>query len=232
MATVVREIERKYDPAARATAALDAVKAMTGTAGVAAAIPPVLVVGPVQARITDCFTPGLAQAGQTALAALDGQRYLRLLDDLDALLAGPPLTPLAKRKAGKVLAKPVRRAARRLQRALAAVPAAGDRDAAIHEARKATKRARYAAEAAEPVLGGTAGRQAAQAKELQQLLGDHHDSVVARTILLDLAQNARAAGEDTFTYGLMHQRQTCQAASIEQALPRFTAARRDRTTGH
>ena len=197
-----------------------------------AAIPPALVAGPVQARITDCFTAELAQAGQTALAALDGQRYLRLLDDLDALLADPPLTPRAERKAGKVLAKPVRRAARRLQRALAAVPGAEDRDAAIHEARKATKRARYAAEAAVPALGRTASRQAAQAKELQQLLGDHHDSVVARAVLLDLAGKARAAGEDTFTYGLMHQRQACQAATIEQALPRFTAARRDRTTGH
>ena len=197
-----------------------------------AAIPPALVVGPVQARITDCFTAGLAQAGQTALAALDGQRYLRLLDDLDALLADPPLMPLAERKAGKALAKPVRRAARRLQRTLAVVPAAQDRDAAIHEARKATKRARYAAEAAVPALGSPASRQAAQAKELQQLLGDHHDSVVARTVLLDLAAKARAAGEDTFTYGLMHQRQACQAATIEQALPRFTAARHDRTTGH
>jgi CHAD domain/CYTH domain len=197
-----------------------------------AAVPPVLVVGPVQARITGHFSAELAQAGQTALAALDGQRYLRLLDDLDALLAGPPLTPPAKREAGKVLAKPVRRAGRRLQRALAAVPGAEDRDAAIHEARKATKRAWYAAEAAVPALGRTASRQAAQAKELQQLLGDHHDSVVARTVLLDLAQNARAAGEDTFTYGLMHQRQACQAASIEQALPRFTAAQRDRTTGY
>ena len=197
-----------------------------------AAIPPALVAGPVQARITDCFTAELAQAGQTALAALDGPRYLRLLDDLDALLADPPLTPRAERKAGKVLAKPVRRAARRLQRALAAVPAAGDRDAAIHEARKATKRARYAAEAAMPALGRTASRQAAQARELQQLLGDHHDSVVARTVLLDLAGQARTAGEDTFTYGLMHQRQACQAATIEQALPRFTAAPRDRTMGH
>ena len=36
MATVVREIERKYDPAEGGTAALDAVKAMTGTAGIAA----------------------------------------------------------------------------------------------------------------------------------------------------------------------------------------------------
>jgi CHAD domain-containing protein len=183
-----------------------------------AAISPALVTGPVQARITAHFTAELAQARQTALAALGGQRYLRLLKDLDALLADPPLTPLAERQAGKALPGPVRRAARRLQRALAAVPAAGDRDAAIHEARKAAKRARYAAEAAVPALGNVASRQAAQAKELQQLLGDHHDSVVARTVLLDLAQEARAAGEDAFTYGLMYQRQACQAAEIEQAL--------------
>ena len=44
-------------------------------------------------------------------------------------------------------------------------------------------------------------------------------------MLLDLAGKARAAGEDTFTYGLMHQRQACQAATMEQALPRFTAAK-------
>ncbi len=73
------------------------------------------------------------------------------------------------------------------------------------------------------MLGRTASRQAAQAKELQQLLGDHHDSVVARTVLLDLARKARAAGEDTFTYGLMHQRQACQAAELEQALPRYAS---------
>ena len=156
---------------------------------------------------------------------LDGQRYLRLLDDLHALLACPPLTPLAKRPAGKVLVKPVRQAARRLKCALDAVPGAEDRDTAIHEARKATKRARYAAEAAVPALGRTAGHQITQAKELQQLLGDHHDSVVARIVLLDLAQVARAAGEDTFTYGLMHQRQACQAATIEQTLPRMAAGK-------
>jgi hypothetical protein len=36
MATVVREIERKYDGASGGTAALDAVKTMAGMAGVAA----------------------------------------------------------------------------------------------------------------------------------------------------------------------------------------------------
>ena len=183
-----------------------------------AAIPPALVVGPVEARITGHFTTELAQAGKAALHALDGQRYLQLLNDLDVLLADPPLTPSAERKAGKALVKPVRRAARRLQRALAAVLVTEDQDAAIHEARKAAKRARYAAEAALPALGGQARRQAARTKKLQELLGDHHDSVVARTVLRGLADQARAAGEDTFTYGVMHQRQACQAAGIELTL--------------
>lgn len=187
-----------------------------------AGVPPALVAGPVEARIAAHFTAELARAGKTAVAALDGRRYRRLRDDLDGLLARPPLTPLAERKAGEVLAKPVRRAGRRLLRALAAVPEADDRDVALHEARKAAKRARYAAEAAMPALAAAASRQAAAAKDLQQVLGDHHDSVVARAVLLDLAGKAREAGEDTFTYGLMYQRQAGQAARMEQALPAFT----------
>src|ERR1700761_3391697 len=187
-----------------------------------AGIPPALVAGPVEARIAAHFTAELAQAGKIAVAALDGRRYRRLRDDLDGLLVRPPLTPLAERGAGEILAKPVRRAGRRLLRALVAVPEAEDRDAALHEARKAAKRARYAAEAAAPALGSAAGRQAAAAKDLQQVLGDHHDSVVARTVLLDLAGKAPEAGGDTFTYGLMYQRQADQAARMEQALPRFT----------
>jgi len=188
------------------------------------AVPPALVVGPVEARISAYFTARLAQARKTMLDALDGDRYPRLLDELGALLASPPLTRSAEGKAGKVLARPVRRAGRRLQRALAAVSGAADRDTAIHQARKAAKRARYTAEAAAPGLGSAARLQAAQAKELQQVLGDHHDSVVARAVLLELAHQAREAREDTFTYGVMHQRQACQAAKIEQALPRLTAA--------
>ncbi len=186
--------------------------------GELSAIPPALVVGPVEAHITAYFTAELATARDTALRALDGQRYLQLLNDLDALLADPPVTSLAKRKAGKTLARPVARARRRLECALAAAPGADDRDAAIHEARKAAKRARYAAEAALPALGGTARRQVARSEELQELLGDHHDSVVARTLLLDLAAKARTAGHDTFSYGLMYQNQTARAAEIEQAI--------------
>ena len=158
---------------------------------------------------------------------MTGSAICSLLDGLDALIADPPLTPLAARKAGKALAKPVKRASRRLERALAAVPVAGDgdKDTAIHEARKAAKRARYAAEAATPALGGTARRQASRTKKLQGLLGDHHDSVVARTVLRGIARQAREAGEDTFTYGLMYERQACQAGEMERALAAATAGK-------
>jgi len=80
----------------------------------------------VQARISAHFAAELAQAGQATLRVLNGQRHRQLLDDLDAFLADPPLTPRAEHKAGKALAKPVRRAERRLQHALAAVPSAED----------------------------------------------------------------------------------------------------------
>ena len=192
-------------------------------AGELAAIPAELASGPAAARITGHFTAALEHDRQAAVRELDGQRYLRLLDDLDVLLADPPLTPLAARPASRALARPVRRTARGLRRALADVPAAPDKDAAIHEARKAAKRARYAAEAAVPALGRPARRQAARAKKLQGLLGDHHDSVVARTVLRALAGQARAAGEDTFTYGVLHQRQACQASQIERKLPKAAA---------
>jgi CHAD domain-containing protein len=188
-----------------------------------AAIPPALVVGPVEARVNAHFTAELARTEKIAVAALDGRPYRRLRDHLDGLLVRPPLTPLAGHRAGKVLSKPVRRAGRRLSRALAAVSEAQDHDAALHEARKAAKRARYAAEAAMPALGSAASAQAAAAKDLQEVLGDHHDSVVARAVLLDIAGEARAAGEDTFTYGLMYQHQSDWAASMEQSLPPFTA---------
>jgi CHAD domain-containing protein len=46
-----------------------------------------------------------------------------------------------------------------------------------------------------------------RAKKLQSLLGDHQDSVVSREHLVQQAEAAHAAGEDTFTYGLLYQRE-------------------------
>jgi CHAD domain-containing protein len=55
------------------------------------------------------------------------------------------------------------------------------------ELRIASKQLRYAAEAAEPVIGKAARRTARRAKELQTVLGDHHDAVTAEEWLQGVA---------------------------------------------
>ena len=92
---------------------------------------------------------------------------------------------------------------------------------ALHSARKAAKRARYAAEAARPALGRPAKRFAKRMKRVQQLLGDHQDSVVAREALRELATQAHTAGEAAFTLGCCTaQRGGPAGRTRERELPR------------
>ena len=57
-----------------------------------------------------------------------------------------------------------------------------------------------------------------RAKKVQSLLGDHQDSVVSRAHLMQQADAAHAAGEDTFTYGLLYQQETDLARECRQQL--------------
>jgi tRNA-dihydrouridine synthase len=74
----------------------------------------------------------------------------------------------------------------------------------LHEVRKAAKRARYAAEASVAVNGRPAERLAQRLEAVQEILGAHQDAVTARVLLRELASTADAAGESSFTYGVMH----------------------------
>ncbi|MGW2187163.1 CYTH and CHAD domain-containing protein [Streptomyces sp. NPDC001667] len=181
-----------------------------------------LVLGPVAARLR-IAAAGRRKGSRKRLAALlDSDRYLTLLDTLDALLTDPPLRPAAARPPREVLAKAVLRdygrLASRVEHALATGPGP-ERDTVLHDARKAAKRARYAAEAARPALGKPAKRFAARMKSVQSLLGDHQDSVMARAALRTLAVQAHAAGESTFTLGLLYGREERRAADDERELP-------------
>ena len=73
-----------------------------------------------------------------------------------------------------------------------------------------------------------------RAKKLQSLLGDHQDSVVSRTHLTQQADAAHAAGEDTFTYGLLHQHEADVARSsrrqLESALGKLYKSMRKRSS--
>ncbi|PWQ88832.1 CHAD domain-containing protein, partial [Enterococcus faecium] len=71
----------------------------------------------------------------------------------------------------------------------------------LHRIRKRAKALRYTAAATGD------NRVAERAKVVQTLLGDPQDSVVSRAHLSRQAEAAHAAGEDTFTYGLLYQRE-------------------------
>ena len=64
------------------------------------------------------------------------------------------------------------------------------RDLTLHEVRKSAKQLRYAAEAAVPVHRKAALRLASAAEEVQTILGERQDSVVARSLLLRWAAEA------------------------------------------
>ncbi|MFJ9635448.1 CHAD domain-containing protein [Streptomyces sp. NPDC101178] len=187
-----------------------------------AALPATSALGPVRDRLQVWSAARRSGSRRRITGVLDGKRYLALLDTLDALGAEPPLRPAASRTPEKALPRAVlkdyEKLARRMDHALEHPPGP-ERDTAMHEARKAAKRARYAADAAEPALGKPAKRFAKRVKAVQSLLGDHQDSVVAREALRTLAVQAHAAGETAFTWGLLYGHEEATADRRERELP-------------
>jgi CHAD domain-containing protein len=175
-----------------------------------AALPEDLLHGPVQARITTDLEQAYRAAHAQAVAELDGPRYLALLAALDAFVADPPFARPAHRPADREIPALVERAVRRVTRELAAAVAQADldqRELLSHEVRKAAKRARYAAETAGSLFGAPARTLVKQMRSVQETLGSHQDSLLARAWLAEAAARAEAAGEPTFSYGLLYARQ-------------------------
>ncbi len=172
-----------------------------------AAQPVELVMGPVGDIIDTHLRSTYKAARVEALAALESERYFRLLDSLDELLADPPLVDGKPRKAAKQLPELLDHDWKRMRKSVRRMEAAEDaaaQDHELHETRKAAKRLRYAAESAEPVLGTEATALAGRAEQVQEVLGDHQDSVVARELLRGLAVQVFLDGGNPFTFGRLH----------------------------
>jgi CHAD domain-containing protein len=188
-----------------------------------AAAPLELVLGPAQARVTAHFAPLEASSRQAVLDALGSDRYRALRTELALLLGDPPLTPKAAEPAGTVLPAAIGRAYRRTRRRMrraAQAPSGRQRDVALHETRKAAKRARYTAEAATPALGKKAGKKAhrfaKRMKNVQSVLGAHQDAVLAGAAAREIGVQAHLAGENAFSFGLLHDRVHRQALACEE----------------
>lgn len=165
-------------------------------------LPDELVMGPVAARIENDLLAEQHRHLNHTMAALDGDRYRNLLDTLAQWRTDPPfLAPPAPRSITKATRKAGSKAEKRLTTAVA-----GTDDAALHRARKAAKRARYAAELAAPILGKKkAKKKVATYKKIQQVLGEHQDSVVAADTLRALGARAGTTpGENGFAFGLLY----------------------------
>ena len=156
----------------------------------AAALPDVDAAGfaPALRRLTE-----EREAARTRLVeAMAKARYVALLDDLVTAAATPLLRPEAKKSALDVLPSLAARPWRQLRKAVNALPSRPS-DEELHGVRIRAKRARYAVEAVAPVEGKDARRLAAALAEVQSVLGDHHDAVVAEAWLRRAVAGADAS---------------------------------------
>jgi inorganic triphosphatase YgiF len=175
---------------------------------------PELVLGPVAARLQQAAVGEDAADRRAAERLLGDDRYLALLDGLSALLERPPLAEAADGAADEVLADALRRAGKRLRRRLERV--APDASAELlDEVREAVERVQGAAEAAGPVLGRRARALADCAAQVQAALDGHRLAVAAGGRCRGLGLAAFAAGENAWTYGLLH---GLEQARAEQAV--------------
>lgn len=175
-----------------------------------------LLMGPVARRVDLELGAEYHRARASLIGALDGERYFRLLDALDSLLAEARPTPLAGKRADKVIPKLIGKDVKRLRRAVREArdnPAGVTDHPALHEARKDGKRLRYAAEAAAPVNPKKTAHLAEAAHGVQKVLGDHQDSIVTRRLLRRLGAESFLQGENGFSYGRLHALE--QSAALE-----------------
>ncbi|HEY7667973.1 MAG TPA: CYTH and CHAD domain-containing protein [Actinomycetota bacterium] len=156
---------------------------------------------PGAAQIVEVLEQRRKQAHSDLLGTIRGERYVALLDRLVEAANEPALLLAADLPAAQVLPGLVRgpwKALRREVRAVGARPT----DPQLHRIRILTKRVRYAADLVEPLLGRPAKRFAVAAADLQTVLGEHNDAVVAEAWLRGWAAEGRS-GDATFAAGML-----------------------------
>ena len=153
-----------------------------------------------------------AGARERLLAALESDRYLNLLAALEAAARAPHVQALdadLETLAGREFKK--------LSKAVAALgPDPSDEE--LHKIRIRGKRARYAAEFAEPVAGKRAARFVGRAKAFQDVVGEHQDAVVAEERLRALVPQL-ASSDAVLAAGRIVERQSARRRAARADLP-------------
>jgi len=166
---------------------------------------------PAAGRLVAALTSGRDRLHQELLAALDEPAYMSLLGRLAQPidLAAQPV-PLSLRK----------RSRRELERLVDQVQKLGSSpaDEALHALRIRVKRVRYTVELAGPERRPRGERVIEAAKALQDVLGEHRDTVVAEQLLAvqaDLTSDTALA----FVAGRLAERQRYRRQQLHERLP-------------
>ncbi|MGK2885417.1 MAG: CHAD domain-containing protein [Rhodococcus sp. (in: high G+C Gram-positive bacteria)] len=180
-------------------------------------MPDHLLLGPVAARIENDLLAAQIRAREAIATELDGDRYRALLAQLREYSRGLPLAEGASKTTEGDLDKMARKAEKKAAKRVAQAIDGGEVEA-MHRARKAAKRARYAAELVKPIVGKKAAKTRIERfTSVQEILGEHQDAVVAAAALLELGRTAGVTpGENGFSFGLLYAREL-QAASDARA---------------
>jgi CHAD domain-containing protein len=145
---------------------------------------------PSEQGLADALADRRRRAVAHLAEVVESDRYLALLDRLEAAAHQPPFLagtttggapsrhPGPNDRASRVLPSMVGDQWRRLRRQVRRA-GAHPTDHHLHRIRIHAKQLRYAAELSQPVIGKPARRTAKAAEQLQTILGEHHDAVVA-----------------------------------------------------
>jgi CHAD domain-containing protein len=175
-------------------------------------LPPEQVRGSVETEIKENLAAERAEAVERLNEGMRTSHYDHLVQLLRGWRTAPPLTDAAGEQNTAAVAyveKAKRKADKRLQKA-------DDDIEQLHRARKATKRARYAAELVEPADGEMKAI-ARDAEEMQTLLGEHQDADVAAKFLARISEG-KETEESAFTYGILMANELHRAAEIRAGL--------------
>jgi CHAD domain-containing protein len=126
------------------------------------------------------------------------------------------LAPAAELRAAHALPGAIRPIWRRLRRAVRDLAPAPS-DAALHRVRIRAKHARYAAEVAIPVIGRRARDLAAALTRVQDVLGEHQDSVVADGWLAKTAPECTPA--EAYALGMLAELERELSVRARASLP-------------
>jgi CHAD domain-containing protein len=163
--------------------------------------------------VVKALTPERRSARARVTKALGSERYFALLDELAASVDHPPV-----RSVDVSLQKLAAKEFARLRRQVAAL-GRQPTDRALHRARIAAKRARYAAELAEPLTGKSARKFVKAAKAFQDVTGSHQDAVIAAE-RIRAVRAASANADVAFAAGRLFERQEIRRAAARESLPK------------